>query len=217
VEKDIKRGIFLTFEGPEGSGKSTQSDLVSKWLADEGYKVIRTAEPGGTALGEKIRAILLDKDEINVGHMSELLLFEADRAQHVEEVIIPALERKEIVICDRFNTATFAYQGYGLGLDMGLISCIDSAVRATIEPDMTVVLDIDVVTGMRRATSGRHADRMEKRETAFHDKVREGYLDMARKDPGKIKVINAAAGVEEVHREIKKEVHGLIERYTRAG
>ena len=215
MAKKIEKGIFLTFEGPEGSGKSTQSELLFRQLVSDGYEACRTVEPGGTGLGKKIRNILLEKDEIRLGSLAELFLFEADRAQHVEEVIVPALNQKKIVISDRFNTATFAYQGYGLGMNMDLIKGMDDVARQGANPDLTVIIDIDVATGMARATSGGKADRMEKRALEFHSKVRQGYLDMAEMEPERIKVIDGSAGIDEVHAQIKKEVDALIERYKR--
>lgn len=215
MAEKIKKGIFLTFEGPEGSGKSTQSELIFKSLIAGGYQAIHTAEPGGTELGKKIRDILLEREEIRLGAVAELFLFEADRAQHVEEVIFPALQDKKIVVCDRFNTATFAYQGYGLGMDMDLIKNVDGAARQGVSPDLTIIIDIDPARGLARATSGGKADRMEKRACEFHTKVRNGYLEMARRKPEKIKVIDGAGSIGEVHAKIKREVHALIERHKR--
>ncbi|MFA6635973.1 MAG: dTMP kinase [Candidatus Omnitrophota bacterium] len=215
MEEKIGKGIFLTFEGPEGSGKSTQSELIYKCLASDGYPVLRTFEPGGTELGKKIRDILLDKEDIRLGSLAELLLFEADRAQHMEEVIIPALRRNKIVISDRFNTATFAYQGYGLGMDMEFIGKIDESVRGKVMPDLTIVLDVDVVTGIARATPEGKADRMEKRDMGFHSRVREGYLDIAKTMPEKIKVIDTAGSIGEVHEKVKREVYAFIEGHKR--
>ena len=216
MAEKISRGVFFAFEGPEGSGKSTQVELICKDLVFDGYDVCRTAEPGGTPLGGKIRDILLERDEINLGPIAELFLFEADRAQHIEEVIGPALSQKKIIICDRFNTATFAYQGYGLGVDMDIIRVADNAARSGILPDMTIILDMDVATGMGRAMSRGKADRMEKRETGFHDRVRQGYLELAAKEPDRIKVIDASAGIDTVHEAVKREVYGFIERHNRA-
>jgi len=126
MAEKLKKGLFITFEGPEGSGKSTHSKRVHEELLSSGLDVVHTAEPGGTPLGSKIRDILLEKEDIRLGELSELFLFEADRAQHLEETIGPALKEGKIVLCDRFNTATFAYQGYGLGMDMTMIEWIDS-------------------------------------------------------------------------------------------
>lgn len=215
MAEKIEKGIFLTLEGPEGCGKSTQAELIRKSLVSDGYDVCCTAEPGSTELGKRIRDILLEKDEVQIGRLAELLLFEADRAQHVEEVILPALKEKKIVVCDRFNTATFAYQGYGLGLGTDIIRVIDDIARGQAEPELTLILDVDVATGMKRASSRGKADRMEKREMDFHSRVREGYLEMAAKAPEKIKIIKASRGIDEVHKEVKREVYALIERCNR--
>ena len=123
----MSKGIFITFEGPEGSGKSTHSKRLCEDLISDGFDVLHTAEPGGTALGERVRSVLLEKEEIKLSGHAELFLFEADRAQHVEEVILPSVKGNKIVICDRFNTATFAYQGYGLGMDMDFIESAEVA------------------------------------------------------------------------------------------
>jgi len=216
VAEKIKKGFFLSFEGPEGSGKSTQLEMLFRRLVLDGYDVCRTAEPGGTDLGKKIRDILLERDEIRLGSLAELFLFEADRAQHIEEIIKPELSRNKVVVCDRFNTATFAYQGYGLGMDMGLIESVDGFCRQGTEPDLTVIIDIDFDTGMARATSGGKADRMEKRAAEFHAKVRQGYLNMAGKEPERIKVIDGSGSIDDVHAEIKREVYALIERHKRS-
>ena len=190
MAKELTKGIFITLEGPEGSGKSTQSASLCDDLINDGYDVVHTAQPGGTDLGAKIRDILLQKDNIRLGEKAELFLFEADRAQHVEEEIRPALEDRKIVICDRFNTATFAYQGYGLGMDMGLIETVDNAATGGLVPDLTLLMDLDIKTGLKRAGRTGAADRMEKRGNAFHEKVRQGYLDIAAKNPERIKVIS---------------------------
>ena len=213
MAKDLTRGVFITFEGPEGSGKSTHSRRVYEDLSADGYRAVHTAEPGGTPLGGRVRDILLEKEEISLAPAAELFLFEADRAQHVEEVIIPELDARKIVICDRFNTATFAYQGYGLGMDMDLIKTLDEAATGGLRPELTILMDIDVETGLARAGAGRSADRMEKRAKAFHEKVRRGYLDLAGQDPGRIKVIRVRDAKDETYALVKKEVYAAIERY----
>jgi len=210
MEKKLKRGIFITFEGPEGSGKSTHSRRLAEELMRDGYDIVHTAEPGGTGLGRRIREILLEKDSVNLGARAELLLFEADRAQHLEELISPALEEGKLVLCDRFNTATFAYQGYGLGMDMDLIGMVDGMATGGMSPDLTVLLDVDAVTGLARAGREGPADRMEKRSADFHERVREGYLDLAAKDPVRMKVVDARAGIEETYGAIKDLVYDLI-------
>jgi dTMP kinase len=213
MAKKLTRGVFITFEGPEGSGKSTHSRRVYKELVADGYEAVHTAEPGGTPLGQRVREVLLEKEEIRMGPQAELFLFEADRAQHVEEVIIPELEARKVVICDRFNTATFAYQGYGLGMDMDLIGTLDHAATGGLSPDMTILMDIDVETGLARAGAGRSADRMEKRSGIFHEKVRQGYLDLARQHPDRIKVIRVRDDRDETYALVKEEIYALVERY----
>jgi dTMP kinase len=216
MAKKLTKGIFITFEGPEGCGKSTHSRRIYDDLLSNGYEALHTAEPGGTPLGSKIRDILLEKDDVTIGGKAELFLFEADRAQHVKDLILPALEAKKIVICDRFNTATFAYQGYGLGMDMDQVEVIDSLATGDLSPDLTLLLDIDVKTGLERALAGRPPDKMEKRPGEFHEKVRQGYLTLAERGAGKIKVIEVREDENETFKLLREEVYGLIERYTGA-
>jgi len=213
MAEKIKKGIFITLEGPEGSGKSTHARRLSEELSGMGYAVLRTAEPGGTPLGRRIRDILLDKGEIRLDAQAELFLFEADRAQHVNETIKPALAEGKIVICDRFNTATFAYQGYGLGMDMDLIKRMDAAATGGLCPDLTILLDLDVATGLKRAASEHPADRMEKRKQEFHEKVRRGYLKIARENPAKFRVVEVKEDIDRTYSEIKGHVDALIEGY----
>ncbi|MEA3490077.1 MAG: dTMP kinase [Candidatus Omnitrophota bacterium] len=216
MAEEIEQGIFITFEGPEGSGKSTHSRRVYEELLSDGFDAVHTAEPGGTALGRGIRDLLLEKDEIRLDSQAELFLFEADRAQHVEEFIRPQLRMKKVVICDRYSTATFAYQGYGLGTDIGFIERVDAAATGGLCPDLTVLLDVDVETGLARAGAGRPADRIEKRNRQFHEKVRRGYLSLAEKFPDRIKVIEVRDNRDETYNLVKEEVYALIERYKRS-
>lgn len=211
MAKEIK-GLFITFEGPEGSGKSTHSRRLLEELLSGGYSAVHTHEPGGTLLGRRVRDVLLEKEDISLSEKAELFLFEADRSQHVLEVIRPALEEGKIVLSDRFNTATFAYQGYGLGMDMEFIERIDKEATAGLKPDLTILLDLDVETGLLRAGREHALDRMEKRSRSFHEKVREGYLALAKKDPERIKVIKVQDEVNDTYELIKSEVYGLIER-----
>lgn len=213
MAKKLTKGLFITFEGPEGCGKSTQSRLLSEDLLTLGYDVVYTREPGGTLLGQKIRDILLEKDDIRIGKKAELFLFSADRAQHIEEVILPALKDRKIVISDRFNIATYAYQGYALGVDFDFIENMDSVTRGNIEADLTILLDIDVNTGLLRAKNNGSYDRIEKRENAFHQRARAGYLALAEKFPEKIKLIKVSCDIEKVYSRVKKEADGLISRY----
>ncbi|MBF0494341.1 MAG: dTMP kinase [Candidatus Omnitrophica bacterium] len=211
----LSKGIFIAFEGPEGCGKSTQSKRLYAELCKNGYDVLHTSEPGDTGLGKKIREILLYKKSINVTRVAELLLFEADRAQHVADVILPALDKRKIVLCDRFNTATFAYQGYGLGLPLSSIRTVDDIARQSISPDIVICLDVDVKTGLKRAMSKNMFDKMEKRGFEFHSRVRKGYIQMAKTSPRMFRVVNAAMGKEEVYCAVRKIVYGIIEKYTR--
>ena len=217
MAEKLSKSLFITFEGPEGSGKSTHSRHLRDELSRDGYDIEYTAEPGGTDLGRRIREILLQKDDIRLSDHAELFLFEADRAQHIEEVIRPALETGKIIICDRFNTATFAYQGYGLGMDMDLIENVDRAATDGIVPDLTILMDLDVDTGLMRAGGESTADRMEKRGKEFHEKVRNGYLSMAKKFSNRIKIIKVMENKDETYSFIREQVYDLIERYKGTG
>lgn len=212
MEKKLEKGLFITFEGPEGSGKSTQSSRLCEDLESSGYEVMHTLEPGGTLLGKRIREVLLEKDDISLGKVAELFLFEADRAQHVEEIILPALEEGKIVVCDRFNAATFAYQGYGLGMDLDFIKKADKKATQGLSPDLTILLDIDIETGLARAIGEHDPDRMEKRSRDFHEKVRQGYLAQAKESPEMIKVIEVSDDIEGTYGRVRGMVFGLLER-----
>jgi len=215
MAKTLKKGIFITLDGPEGCGKSTQSKRLGAELKSEGYDVILTQEPGDTMLGKLIREILLQKKGFDISPEAELFLFESDRAQHVREVIMPALMDGKIVICDRFNTATFAYQGYGLGMDMKAIKKIDEFSCGGVKPDLTVILDIDARSGLCRAGKVREADKIEERGEAFHGRVRKGYLSIARASKGAIKVIDASRTPGQVYEDVKKEAYAVVKRYSR--
>jgi len=210
MAKKLTKGIFITFDGPEGSGKSTHSRRVKDDLVSSGYDVVYTREPGGTLLGKKIREALLEKDNIPLGKQAELFLFEADRAQHVEEVIIPALTDGKIVISDRFSAATFAYQGYAQGMDMDMILDIDYAATKGLEADITVLLDVAAQTGLRRAESQTSPDRMEKRPQEFHEKVRQGYLEIAKEHPERVKLIEVRDNADQTYELVKKAVYDFL-------
>ncbi|MDD5634279.1 MAG: dTMP kinase [Candidatus Omnitrophica bacterium] len=210
MAEDMKKGIFIVFDGPDGSGKSTQSELTYDDLISKGNKVVYTSEPGDTALGKMARDILL-ASPVAVGKITELFLFEADRAQHIEEVIKPALLAGKIVICDRFNTATFAYQGYGLGMDLDVIKKVDDIATGGLVPDLTIILDVDVNLGLKRAGKVGPADKMEKRSKEFHERVRKGYLEIARQSPDRIKVVSVRSNVKETHAVVKDIVDKFID------
>lgn len=195
------KGIFITFDGPEGCGKSTHSRLIVEYLRSKGKRVLHTREPGGTKIGEYIRNILLDQRNHGMSVMTEAFLYLAARSQIVNEIIKPALKAGKIVICDRFQDATVVYQGYAGGLDIKLLNELGKIARGGINPDLSIFLDIDSRLGLSRA--GRK-DRMEKKSIAFHRKVRNGYLALAKKEPARIKVVKAEGSTEETQNKIRK-------------
>ena len=198
----LKHGIFITFEGPEGSGKTTHSKLLCEFLRKKGFKVLHTREPGGTLISEKIRRILLDPKNKGMGVGCEMLLYMAARAQIVEEKILPALREGKIVVCDRFTDATLAYQGYAGGMDLKVINNIAGIVTKGLKPDITFLLDIDAKIGLLRA--GRSKDRMERKSILYHNKVRNGYLAIAKKEPGRVKVLSSTREISQTQEEIRK-------------
>lgn len=201
---NIPGGFFITLEGIEGCGKSTQAVLLAEHLDALGYNVTRTREPGGTRIGRRIRAVLLDPDTDGITGLAELLLYLADRAQHISEVMEPALAAGGVVVCDRFSDATAAYQGYGRGQDLDMIKTLGDAATRDLKPDLTLLLDLPVEAGLARAISrnednGAHKEaRFEQEAAEFHERVRRGYLDMACLEPDRVKVIDAAGTVDEV-------------------
>jgi len=195
--------IFITFEGPEGSGKTTQIKLLEKHLRSKGLCVVKTREPGGSDIAEKIRTLLLDPENRKMACNAELLLYLASRAQHINDKIKPSLNKGKAVICDRFSDSTMAYQGYARGISKSLIKRMNNFATTGIKPDLTLYIDIDVGIGLRRAhvRSGKK-DRLEMEKRSFHDKVRSGYLAIARKEPGRIKVIKGNASITEISEKI---------------
>jgi len=202
---------FITFEGIEGSGKTTQVRLLSEFLTSKGVQHIVTREPGGTVVGEKIRSLLLDPQSRMVP-VSELLLYGAARAQHIEEIIEPALGEGKVVLCDRFTDATAAYQGAGRGIPMNVIRVVNSLASADIKPDMTLLLDLDPEKGLARARArnktlgATSTTRFDDEELAFHARVREGYLEIAREDTARVRVVTAEAPEEKVAKQIVAHV-----------
>ncbi len=204
----MKRGIFITFEGAEGSGKSTQILRAAAYLRRNGRKVLLLREPGGTQVSEKIRRILLDRRHMQMTPATELLLYLAARAQITQEKIRPALQKGWIVICDRYEDSTLAYQGYGRGFGVEPILRISREfVRGKLRPDLTFILDIDPKRGMQRG--GRH-DRMELQSLAFHNKVRRGFLELARKEPRRCVVIDSSRSMTEVSEKIWERLDRVV-------
>jgi dTMP kinase len=195
-----KRGFFITFEGSEGSGKSTQSGLLVAFLKEKGFRVLHLREPGGTSLSEKIRQLLLDRSSGGMTPECEMLLYMASRAQTVSEVIRPALKKRMIVVCDRFLDSTLAYQGYGLGVDLRLIREMGAFATGGLKPDLTFLMDVPVEQGLcHRGTK----DRIEQRSLEYHRRVRKGYLALAGKEPARMKVIKVRVRKQETQGAIR--------------
>lgn len=201
-------GTFLTFEGGEGTGKSTQVRLLSRHLESLGHTVRSLREPGGTAVGEAIRGILLDPSYAGMDAHTELMLYEAARAQLVAEVIEPALQAGEVVICDRFFDSTTAYQGYGRGLSPADIVSLNRLATRGLLPDRTVLLDVGVDVGIERATR-ETTDRLEGEGAAFHDRVRNGFLAIAASEPDRVRLVDASGTVEEVAEKVLGAIRDL--------
>jgi len=209
--------VFVTFEGPEGSGKTVQAQLLADYLEREHkLDVLLTREPGGTRIGDLIRGIFLSPENQDMSPKTELLLVMAARAQHVAELIKPALERGKIVICTRFIDATLAYQGYGRGLSESMINELNEFVSEGVKPDITFILDVDLVEGLRRARKksrleSPEGDRIEQLDLSFHQRVKEGYLSIARREPQRIKVIPPGSK-REVHEQVRETVLDMLQK-----
>lgn len=202
-------GIFITLEGPEGAGKTTQLKLLSKHLEELGLTHVITRDPGGTALGKPIRRILLNS-EAPVHPVTELLLYEADRAQNVSEIITPNLKAGRIVFCDRYTDSTLAYQGYGRNIDFKLIDMLNEVATQGLRPDLTVLFDIESEAGLSRLHPSGH-DRLEREALDFHQKVRRGYLELAASEPERWRIIDAAGPMSKVQEDLRKAVMEKIE------
>lgn len=199
-------GLFVSFEGVEGAGKTTQITLCDRWLKSLGHKVKTTREPGGTDLGKSIREILLQGDEIS--HQAELMLLAADRVQHVETLIKPHLTEGYIVLCDRYTDSTIAYQGYGRGLELDQIAAINQIVTGGLQPHLTLWFDLDVQIGLTRAkqSSAGKLDRLERSGIEFHQRVEAGFKQLATQFPERIVRIDAAQSIEQIHISIKSAI-----------
>jgi len=214
ARKILKKGVFITFEGPERSGKSTHSRLAFRFLKQEGYNVVYTREPGGTPLGDQIRKVLLHSKKAKIAPIVETLLFEASRSELIKEVIAPALRKKKIVISDRFSDATLVYQGYAGSVPLSEIKKIETVSMKGIKPDLTVLLDIDARAGLKKIRRGTK-DRMESKGLLFHRKVRRGYLILARGDKKRIKVIKTKDTIQATFESVKHEVMNALRRHKK--
>ncbi|MGK2927118.1 MAG: dTMP kinase [Lysobacterales bacterium] len=200
----MKPGIFITIEGGEGAGKSTIMQRVAAWLDARGHRVVSTREPGGTELAEKLRAILLDPNTVGLAGQAELLLMFAARAQHLAELIRPALERGDTVLCDRFTDATWAYQGGGRGLPREDIAALELLVHGDLQPDLTLLLDLPVEQGLQRASRRGAADRFEGEPAEFLERVRAAYLERAAAAPQRFVQVDASGSAEAVWAQVER-------------
>jgi dTMP kinase len=202
------KGKFITFEGSEGCGKSTQSRMLLEYLQQKGYPAKLVREPGGVVISEKIRNLLLDKAHTAMNRECETLLYMAARAQLVEEVVIPELQAGTILLCDRFLDSTIAYQGYGCGVDLPAIRSIGKFATKKIVPDLTFFLDLDAQEGLRRRGDDR--DRIELRALEYHERVRRGYQEIARRDPRRVLMLDGSCSREEIFARVRQAVGKLL-------
>ena len=203
----MKKGLFITFEGIDGCGKTTQIELLKESLEKKGYTVLLTREPGAKGLGEKLRAILLNYDG-EVSSNCESFLFLADRAQHIDTIIKPAIDKGVIVLCDRHTDSTVAYQGYGRQLDLEQIYQLNKIATNGIIPDITFILDIDIDTSLQRIGKGR--DRMENSGREFFERVRKGYIEISEKEPQRVKLLQGNSPIKDIQNKISDYVQGLL-------
>jgi dTMP kinase len=202
-------GQFITIEGTEGVGKTTQNEAIQTWMNNKGIDYIVTREPGGTQIGEKIRALLLDKENKAMGSDAELLLMFAARSQHVEEKIQPALAKGQWVLCDRFVDSSFAYQGFGRGLGVERIKQLEQWTLGSLKPNKTFLLKMDVAQGLQRAAARADLDRFEEEKLDFYNEVKKGYLYRAEHDPDRFSIIDASQTIEKVTQDIESELETL--------
>jgi dTMP kinase len=203
--------MFITLEGPEGSGKTRQISLLADALIQHGYSILVTREPGGTPIGDQIRTVLFDLKNTDMRPRTEILLFQASRAQLVEQVIRPRLASGDIVLCDRYADSTLAYQGYGHQVDMDELESIVLFATGGLRPDLTLLLDVDIEVGLRRKLDASEWNRLDAYDLGFHRRVRQGYLEMAQAEPGRWVVIDAGQPPEAVLAAILKVVLGRLQ------
>ena len=213
--------LFITFEGPDGSGKSTQIGLTVEYLEQLGYSVLCTREPGGTCIGDQIRDVLHDVKNTEMSARAEILLYSASRAQHVEQLILPHLDKGGVVVCDRYADSTYAYQGYGRQLDFDALRQITAFATQQLKPDITIYLDLSVEQGLARKKTANSAgqgewNRMDQLKVDFHRRVHAGYLEMAQAEPDRWLVIDASDTVEVVNQRIRQRLEQVLQKRTSA-
>ena len=208
------RGRFITIEGTEGVGKTTNIAFIKQWLDDNKISFVSTREPGGTPLAEEIRQLLLSNREEQVCSKAELLMMFAGRAQHIDKVIEPELDKGHWVLCDRFTDATYAYQGAGREMGDELIASLETMVQGSMRPDLTLLLDVPVELGLERAGKRSQPDRFELEKTDFFNRVRQAYLTMAKNNPQRYKIIDAAQALEDVQQQIFNTLNNFLENHN---
>ncbi len=206
-------GIFITLEGPDGSGKTTQGHLLAEWLRDRGHDVLLTREPGGTDIGDQIRSVLHDPANTAMTARAEFLLYSASRAQHVSEVILPALSAGRVVISDRYADSSLAYQGYGRGLDLEMVQTVTAFATQGLKPSLTLYFDLAAGEGLqRRLLSGDVWNRMDAEALVFHRRVRDGFLELARTEPDRWEIIDATLSVDDIQGQVRHVVAAQLRR-----
>ncbi len=218
----MAKGMLITFEGGEGSGKTTLCEKIAEYLEKKGRKVLKVHEPGGTKLGEDVRKILLEDNGYELNPKAELFLFLASRAQLVEEVLRPALNEGRFVLCDRYVDSTVAYQAYGRGIDENTARELNKFAVGALAPDLTFVLDVETPVGLKRARerekqNGRKGDRIEKAMLGFHQRVRQGYLSLVRAEPSRIKMVNGEDDIKKTERAVKRHIENFISKIQPEG
>lgn len=206
----METGLFITFEGTDGSGKTTQIKLLESYMTGLGHEVLLSREPGGTLVSEKIRDLVLDPENKEIVPLTEMILYAASRAQHVAQVIEPAIDQGKIVICDRYVDSSYAYQGCGRGVDLKIVADVNRVAINGVVPDITFFLDIDPEVALKRRISSTGADRIEQEKLEFHKNVYEGYKKMAILYPERIKTIDASLSVDEIFSQIKGYISEML-------
>ena len=209
MNQNQRRGLFITFEGADGCGKSTQLELLKNYLTQKGFEVVVTREPGAKGLGQEIRKLLLHYDDY-VSPKCEAFMFLADRAQHIDTIVKPAADEGKIVLCDRHTDSTIAYQGYGRGENIEKLKALNNLATGEYKPDLTFIYDVDIETALKRR--GNDRDRMEQAGKEFQIKVQKGYRQIAKQEPERVKIIDAKPSIEKVFEKTKLEVEQLLKK-----